>query len=185
MWKKYKTTLILTTLISLFPTVIGLLLWNRMPDTIATHFGTNNVPNGWSSKTMAVIGIPLFLAVPVFLTVKGPWNLDAGCVVLFAFWHVIADENKEKADNSIGNKTDINCNADCVCIDGAADYQGGYRYDPQNKTDHLRADVLPFRIRKSENSGKNLQLEWILFLTIAALVLIPIGYSFLLFQKGI
>ena len=30
-----------------------------------------------------------------------------------------------------------------------------------------------------------LQLEWILFLTIAALVLIPIGYSFLLFQKGI
>ena len=62
MWKKYKTTLILTTLISLFPMVIGLLLWNRMPDTIATHFGTNNVPNGWSSKTMAVIGIPLFLA---------------------------------------------------------------------------------------------------------------------------
>ena len=57
MWKKYKTTLILTTLISLFPMVIGLLLWNRMPDTIATHFGTNNVPNGWSSKTMAVIGI--------------------------------------------------------------------------------------------------------------------------------
>ena len=50
MWKKYKTTLILTTLISLFPMVIGLLLWNRMPDTIATHFGTNNVPNGWSSK---------------------------------------------------------------------------------------------------------------------------------------
>ena len=48
MWKKYKTTLILTTLISLFPMVIGLLLWNRMPDTIATHFGTNNVP-AWSS----------------------------------------------------------------------------------------------------------------------------------------
>ena len=49
MWKKYKTTLILTTLISLFPMVIGLLLWNRMPDTIATHFGTNNVPNGWGA----------------------------------------------------------------------------------------------------------------------------------------
>ena len=52
MWKKYKTTLILTTLISLFPMVIGLLLWNRMPDTIATHFGTNNVPNGWSSNCL-------------------------------------------------------------------------------------------------------------------------------------
>ena len=83
--------------------------------------------------------------------------IDAGCVVLFAFWHVIADENKEKADNPIANKTDINCDADCVCVDGAADDQRGYRYDPQNKTDHLRADVLPLRIRKSENSGKNLQ----------------------------
>lgn len=64
MWKKYKTTLILTTLISLFPTVIGLLLWNRMPDTIATHFGTNNVPNGWSSKTMGFL--PLCRFLPLF-----------------------------------------------------------------------------------------------------------------------
>ena len=71
MWKKYKTTLILTTLISLFPMVIGLLLWNRMPDTIATHFGTNNVPNGWSSKTMAVIGIPLFPLFSLFLIRSG------------------------------------------------------------------------------------------------------------------
>ncbi len=30
-----------------------------------------------------------------------------------------------------------------------------------------------------------LQLEWILFGTIAALILIPVGYSFLLYQKGI
>ena len=70
MWKKYKTTLILTTLISLFPTVIGLLLWNRMPDTIATHFGTNNVPNGWSSKTMAgsvfLCFLPLCRFLPLF-----------------------------------------------------------------------------------------------------------------------
>ena len=68
MWKKYKTTLILTTLISLFPMVIGLLLWNRMPDTIATHFGTNNVPNGWSSKTMVFLCfLPLCRFLPLVL----------------------------------------------------------------------------------------------------------------------
>ena len=89
-------------------------------------------------------------AVPVFLTVKGPWNLDAGCVVLFAFWHVIADENKEKTNASIDNKTDINCNADCICIDGAADYQGGYRYDPQNKTLVLSESVLFYIFSTSE-----------------------------------
>ena len=61
MWKKYKTTLILTTLISLFRCDRTSAL-----ESHAGHhchpFGTNNVPNGWSSKTMAVIGIPLFLA---------------------------------------------------------------------------------------------------------------------------
>ena len=78
MWKKYKTTLILTTLISLFPMVIGLLLWNRMPDTIATHFGTNNVPNGWSSKTMAVIGIPLLLAALQIFTAGFTFLIRSG-----------------------------------------------------------------------------------------------------------
>ena len=48
MWKKYKTTLILTTLISLFPTVIGLLLWNRMPPILAqTTFPTAGAAKRW------------------------------------------------------------------------------------------------------------------------------------------
>lgn len=50
MWKKYKTTLILTTLISLFPMVIGLLLWNRMPDTIATHLAQTMFQTAGAAK---------------------------------------------------------------------------------------------------------------------------------------
>ena len=50
MWKKYKTTLILTTLISLFPTVIGLLLWNRMPDTIAPILAQTTFPTAGAAK---------------------------------------------------------------------------------------------------------------------------------------
>ena len=29
---------------------IGIALWGKLPDTIATHFGADNVANGWSSK---------------------------------------------------------------------------------------------------------------------------------------
>ena len=39
--KKYKTTIIITTLITLLPIVIGLFLWNKLPDTLATHWGSD------------------------------------------------------------------------------------------------------------------------------------------------
>ena len=55
MIKKYKTTLIVSSLLILLPMVAGLLLWNRLPDTIATHFGVGNVANGWSGKPFTVL----------------------------------------------------------------------------------------------------------------------------------
>lgn len=61
MKKVNKKTLILTSVITLIPIVIGLLLWSKLPDTIPTHFGMDGTPNGWSSKTFTVFGLPLFL----------------------------------------------------------------------------------------------------------------------------
>lgn len=39
MKKINKKTLILTSIITLIPIVIGLLFWSKLPDTIPTHFG--------------------------------------------------------------------------------------------------------------------------------------------------
>ena len=61
--KKYKRTLIITSMVAISPLIVGLLLWNQLPDVIATHFGSGNVPNGWSSKPFAVLGLPLILLV--------------------------------------------------------------------------------------------------------------------------
>lgn len=61
MMKKYKKQLILSSIVTLLPILIGLFLWNRLPDTIATHFGSDNVANGWSSKPFVVFGLPLIL----------------------------------------------------------------------------------------------------------------------------
>ena len=43
------------------PIVIGLFLWNKLPDTLATHWGSDGTANGWSSKTFSVFGMPLIL----------------------------------------------------------------------------------------------------------------------------
>lgn len=63
MKKDVKKTLIITSIITALPILIGVVLWNRLPDTMATHFGSDGMPNGWSSKWFAVIGLPIFLAV--------------------------------------------------------------------------------------------------------------------------
>lgn len=61
MIKQHKTTLILTSIVILIPIIVGMILWNQLPETIATHWGTNNEPNGFSSKPVAVFGIPAVL----------------------------------------------------------------------------------------------------------------------------
>lgn len=71
MKKESKKLLVITTVVSLLPILIGLLLWNRLPDRMATHFDMQGTPNGWSSKGFAVFGLPVFCAVCNLLCVFG------------------------------------------------------------------------------------------------------------------
>ena len=59
---KRKTTMILTTIMCLLPILLGLYLYDQLPDMVPTHFNMHGEPDGWSSKPMAVFGMPLFMA---------------------------------------------------------------------------------------------------------------------------
>ena len=61
--------LILSSIIIVIPMVIGILLWDKLPNSLATHWTSNNIANGWSSKIFAVIGLPLFLLGIHILTI--------------------------------------------------------------------------------------------------------------------
>lgn len=58
---KNKGILALTSAIILLPMLVGLLLWARLPETMVTHFGINNEPNGFMSRAMVVFIMPLAL----------------------------------------------------------------------------------------------------------------------------
>ncbi len=62
MIKENKKMLLITLGIILLPIIMGLLLWNQLPDTVVTHWGANNQPDGYSSKGFAVIGLPAILS---------------------------------------------------------------------------------------------------------------------------
>ena len=69
MIRQHKKMLVLTSIITLLPIFIGLLLWKQLPDSVATHFGTDNLPDGYSSKTFAVFGLPVILLFFHFICV--------------------------------------------------------------------------------------------------------------------
>ena len=74
--KKYRRTIILTTFLTGLPILIGLILWSKLPDSIATHWGANGQANGWSSKVYTVFWGPCILMIihlfAVFLTLNDP-----------------------------------------------------------------------------------------------------------------
>ena len=61
MIKKNWRTLVLTSIVTLIPIVIGLLLWNRLPEQMPTHWGINGEVDAWSSKGYAVFLFPSLL----------------------------------------------------------------------------------------------------------------------------
>ncbi len=67
MLKANKKTLIITSIVTILPVLIGVIYWDRLPDVMATHFGVNNEANGFSSKPFAVFGLPAVLLAVLWL----------------------------------------------------------------------------------------------------------------------
>ena len=55
---KNKKYWLITSAVTLLPIILGLLLWDRLPDKLPTHFGIDGAADGWGSKGFAVFGIP-------------------------------------------------------------------------------------------------------------------------------
>ena len=59
--KQYKRTLIITSLMLLIPVIVGLLLWDQLPDPMPSHWDIHGEVDGWSSKTTTVFGFPALM----------------------------------------------------------------------------------------------------------------------------
>ena len=58
-WK----SLIITCIVCLLPILLGLALWEKLPDTMAIHFNINNEPDNFASKGFVVFGFPLLMVL--------------------------------------------------------------------------------------------------------------------------
>lgn len=76
MLKKYRKTLIITTVIALLPILAGLILWNKLPEQIPMHFNAAGEVDGWASKPVGVFVMPLFLVAVEWLCALGSFKMD-------------------------------------------------------------------------------------------------------------
>ena len=78
MIRNHKKLLILTSLLTLLPIPVGLLLWNRFPETMAIHWGITGQADGYASPNLVVFGLPLLMLafhwLCVFFTVRDKGN---------------------------------------------------------------------------------------------------------------
>ena len=210
MIKKNLKTLILTTVIILLPIVAGLLLWNQLPDQIPTHWDINGDVDAWSSKPLAIFGLPLFIAaihwVCFLITTADPKNKNIDGVMLhLTLW--------------ICPTVSLLCNSLVLCVGLGMDISVEFimplmlgamflvlgNYLPKCKQNYTIGIKIPWTLHSEENwnrthrfagwlwtfSGIALMLTgifggfWIFMIVVLLMVFAPILYSYLLHRKGI
>ena len=61
--KKNKVSIIISAVLILTPLLIGLLLWNKLPESIPNHFNISGEADRYGSKAFTVFGLPLLMLV--------------------------------------------------------------------------------------------------------------------------
>ena len=78
MIKKNKWRLLISSIIILLPVIAGLILWDRLPEKMATHWNFNAEADGWSGRPFAVFALPLIMLavhwICVIVTAIDPKN---------------------------------------------------------------------------------------------------------------
>ena len=76
MLKKYRKTLIITTIITLLPVLAGLILWDRLPEKLPMHFNAAGEVDGWAGKAVGVFAMPAFFVAVQWLCAVGSFKMD-------------------------------------------------------------------------------------------------------------
>ena len=204
-----KKTLILSSLVTLIPLVIGCILWKQLPDVIPTHFGMDGTPDGWSSKAFTVFGLPLlmlfFHLLCIGITTQDPkyenmsgklFGLIVWLIPVISLLVVVACYG-----GALG--WDVNISKYAVAGTGVLFIIIG-NYLPKCKQNYTMGIKIPWTLDNEENWNKTHRLagflwviggvlitlnaflgnEWVFLAITLVMTLVPVGYSYLYFKKN-
>ena len=208
--KEYKMSLISGSILTVSPSLAGILLWNRLPEKIATHFDQHNLANGWSSKLMAVFGIPFLLLLIqlfcVFFTANDPKrkNINRRIFTMILWLVPVVSVITCMSIYGLALGMDIDIGVIVNIMVGIMFIILG-NYVHKVKQNYTVGMKLPWTLNSEENWNRtNRMTGWILILSgllflmnslllkteivfavILLVILVPMIYSFILYKKGI
>ena len=210
MIKKNLKTLIVTSILIVLPVLAGIILWDRLPEQMATHWNAAGDIDGWTSKPFTVFGLPLILLAAQWLCVLGTladpkkenhptkilhlvlWIIPVLSLVLGAITYATALGKTVRVEVIMPILIGL-----ILAIIG--------NYMPKCKQNYTIGIKIPWPLNSEENwnrthrftgwlwtfSGIVVMLTgffggfWIFLIIVLLMVLAPILYSYLLFRKGI
>lgn len=204
-----KKLLVITTIIILLPIIIGLVFWEQLPAEMATHWGTDNEPNGWNSKAFTVFGIPgIMAALHIFclvVTYADPKKSNIGEKAMgIVYWILPAVSLAVmSATYAYALGMDVNIGMICCLLMGIIFIALG-NYLPKAKQNFTFGYKIPWTLSSEDNWNKTHRLagwlmvicgflfiinafilsEWVLMACFIAAV-VPMVYSYILYRKGI
>ncbi len=208
MIKKNLPKLIITSLVTLIPIIIGLILWNKLPDQVPVHWDINGNVDDYTTKAQAVFLMPLVLVAFHWICVIGT-SLDPKkqnindkmfTLVLWIIPIISLLCNSLVYATALGHKVSVEIIMPLFM--GALFVIIG-NYLPKCKQSYTMGIKLPWTLDDEENWNKTHRLAgflwviggvvimataflgvfWFLFVVLIPMVFIPFIYSYLLYKK--
>ena len=209
MIKKNLPKLIVTSLVILIPVVIGIILWDKLPDQVPMHWDINGEVDGYGTKFQAIFLMPLILLAFHWICVLGTsldpkkQNINDKTLTL-VLWIVPVISllcNSMVFATALGHK--VNVEVIMPLFIGAVFVVVG-NYLPKCKQSYTVGFKLPWTLEDEENWNKTHRLAgflwvicgivimataflgafWLFFVVLIPMVIVPTVYSYALYKKS-
>ena len=210
MIKKNLKVLIITSIVMLLPVLVGLILWDQLPEQMPTHWNAAGEVDGWSSRPFAVFGLPLIMLAAQWLCMLGTcadpkkknhsekvlhlvlWIIPVLSVVLHVVTYAVALGHSVRMEVVMPVLVGL-----ILTIIG--------NYLPKCKQNYTIGIKIPWTLDNEENWNKTHRFAgflwticgiaimltgffggfWIFLPIVLLMVLAPIIYSYMLHRKGL
>ena len=208
--KTNKTLLTVTSTVTLFPILWGLIIWSQLPNQIPIHFNVAGQANNFQSKALAVFGLPFFLLLVhlfvIFMIGRDLKNRTMNEKMVKVIYWLIPIVSLIVSyliySKALGSTTNPSVFVS-VLLGFIFVIMGNYM--PKLKVNHTVGIRLPWTLQNEDNwhkthrlagklwvlgglillleAGLQFALSYVLVLVILAIVLIPVMYSYQLSRK--
>ena len=197
-------------LTALVPFIISICFYNRLPAQVPTHWGFDNVADGYSSRNMAAFGIPAFMFLMAVL-VNIIYRIDPKhenisrsreLKQITRWFVVLLAVMVQLVIVLFGIGMEINVGS-VISIPIALMFVAAGNYLPKYKQNYTMGIKLPWTLADEDNWNRThrlagyvwtaggilmlimgfFHLAYLFFLVFMAMVLIPSVYSYLIYRK--